>query len=64
MAERDAEIKSLREQLAKKGRIWLPGLAGPGRGGMHDDTTQKRSIGCVALSSDEALTRFDKYVDL
>ena len=27
-------------------------------------TTQKRSIGCVALSSDEALTRCDKYVDL
>ena len=29
-----------------------------------ESETQKRSIGCVALSSDEALTRFDKYVDL
>ncbi len=40
LAERDKEIKSLREQLAKKGEIWLPGLNGLGRGGAHDETTR------------------------
>ena len=41
LAERDAEIKRLRAELAgRQKQIWLPGLAGLGTGGAHDETTR------------------------